>query len=222
MMLKGRNRLGRFTIAVVLAGLGFALAGVGAASAAPSAPSAAAKLAQALVFDVNGPWTDNGSAKPVFTVVNNTVVIDMSYAHRPNAVGTVIDTSSILVTFPDADTYIGTFLTPSYLRWSNGSVWQKVYTGPTQIDLNETWSDGLRLQHISQVNGFLTVDMSQSHRPNAVGFVVNASTIRVSFPDDAAYTGTLLTPDIIRWSNGSQWQISVDQSPGNPDCLVLC
>lgn len=133
-------------------------------------------------------------------------MIDKCYAHRPNAVGTVIDTSSILVTFPDADTCIGTFLTPGYLRWSNGSVWQ-VYVGPTQIDLNATWSDGLRLQHISQVNGYLTVDMSQPHRPNAVGFAVNASTIRVSFPDAAAYTGTLPTPDIIRWSNGSQWQV---------------
>ena len=130
------------------------------ATAAPSPAShssGAARPAALLPFDINGPWTDNGSAKPVITTAAGAVVIDMSYAHRPTASGSVLDASSILVNFPDAGPYIGTFVGPAVLRWSNGSIWQKVYTGPTAIDLNDNWTDGLTDQHVSDTNGFIKV-----------------------------------------------------------------
>jgi hypothetical protein len=212
------SRLRRFMTAVLLTGVGLGFAVAGASNA--SAATGGGATTNALAFDVNGLWTDNGSAKPVFTVVNNTVVIDMSFAHRPNATGSVISATSILVTFPDADTYIGTFQTPGFLRWSNGATWQKVYTGPTVIDLNTTWTDGQTRHHITQVNGLLTVNMAESHRPNGVGFAVNATTIQVTFPGDGTYSATLQAPDFVTWSNGSQWREWVDTSPGNPQCLV--
>jgi hypothetical protein len=80
---------------------------------------------------------------------------------------------------------------------------------------------------VTQSNGLIKVNMSSSNRPNAFGFAVSASTIRVTFPDDTVYTGTTLqAPDVIVWSNGSSWHIE-DSEPGggNPGCLqarILC
>jgi len=215
-------RFTRFMTAVVLTGLtvGSALGAANTASAAGSTSSNAAGATATLASNVNGPWTDNGVAKPVITVAGNRVVIDMSYARRPNGVGTVLDASSIIVTFPDADTYIGTFLSPTVLRWNNGAQWQKVYPGATVIGLNTTWTNGITRQRITQANGFLTVNMSESRRPNAAGYAVNASTIRVTFPDQGTFTGTLQVPNVIKWSNNTQWHESIDESPGNPNCFL--
>jgi hypothetical protein len=221
-----RKRLGLLTIAGLLAGFGLVFAASGA-GAAPATASGGATT-QALQYSVNGTWTDDGRAKPKITVVSNTVLIDMSYAHRPNATGTVIDASSILVTFPDLpNTYIGTFYGPGYLAWSNGSAWQKPYTGATTIGLNENWTDGWAPPgRISETAGFLSVDLTQARRPRAYGYVVDSSTIRVTFPDAATITGTLVAaPDggLIQWSNTTQWHVWVDPGgPGNPECLILC
>ena len=153
----------RLLLAMILAGGGLVAAATGANAAAP-APGPT-RTSAALAFDINGPWTDDGRSKPVIASAGNVVVIDMSFAHRPTATGAVIDASSIVVTFPDAGTYIGTFGGPTVLRWSNGSTWQKVFTGPTVIDLNDNWSG----QHISQVDGFVKITMSALHRPDATG-----------------------------------------------------
>jgi len=215
----------RFITAAVVTGVAL-VAPVAATSAAAAAPARSGTAAgAALAFNVNGPWTDNGSAKPVITAVSNVLVIDMSYAHRPTATGTVIDASSILVTFPDTGAVIGTFVAPTVLQWSNGSVWQKVYTAPMVIDLNDNWTDGLSSHHITQVNGFITVNMSADHRPNATGFAVGPARFLVSFPDDRnTGSATLQAPDVITWSNGSQWR-PVPPPPPNPQCLqarILC
>jgi hypothetical protein len=214
---------------VALTGLGLVATATGAA--ATSAPAAFASgaigAAAPLSFDINGPWTDNGSAKPVITAAGDELVIDMSYAHRPTASGHVIDASSIFVTFPDAGPFIGIFLSPTAIRWSNGSVWQKVFTGPTVIDLNDNWTDGLTDQHISQVNGFFAINMSHTHRPNAVGFAVSPTRFQVSFPDDpntpfaTLQQGSDPMLDRITWSNGSHWRRE-EPPPGNPQCLLLC
>ncbi len=133
----------RLLLALLLAGGGLATTATGAYAAAP-APGPARATA-ALSFDINGPWTDDGRSKPVIASAGNVVVIDMSFAHRPTATGAVIDASSIVVTFPDAGTFIGTLGGPTSLRWSNGSTWHKVFTGPTVIDLNDNWSGGLHI-----------------------------------------------------------------------------
>jgi hypothetical protein len=201
------------------------------ASAAPKPVTPTARAAALLPFNIDGPWTDNGSAKPIISSAGGVVLIDMSYAHRPTASGSVLDASSILMTFPDAGPYIGTFLSPTVLRWSNGSIWQKVYTGPTVINVNDNWTDGLTDQQVSAVNGFIAVNMSATHRPNATGFMVGPGLFNVSFPDDRNTTfATIragLRPDLdrITWSNGSQWRREI-AGQGPPGCLqpgtVLC
>jgi hypothetical protein len=54
------------------------------------------------------------------------LTVDMSAFGRPTAHGTVVDGSSITVTFPDDKTYTGQLQSPNKIRWSNGSVWTKV------------------------------------------------------------------------------------------------
>jgi hypothetical protein len=77
----------------------------------------------------------------------------------------------------------------------------------TVIDLNGRWTDGSpRSAVISAAFTSLTVDMSAYHRPAAHGSIVDGSTITVTFPDDATYTGKLQPPNLIRWSNGSAWR----------------
>jgi hypothetical protein len=192
---------------------------------AAALPATAVKASSTLQFDINGPWTDNGSAKPVITNVSSVLVIDMSYADRPNATGSVIDaSSSILVTFPDDNTYIGTFVTPTLLAWSNGSTWRKVYRDPMLFVLRDDWTDGRTNHLIRDANGFITVGMSSVRRPDAPAFAVDPGTFVVSFPDDPNTTSATLHPaltpagaDVITWSNGSQWQ-RAPAPPGNPGC----
>jgi hypothetical protein len=216
------TRPGRFLAAAVLASAGLVVAATGAAAAAAAPPST--PTTAALPFDISGSWTDNGTAKPKITSVGNAVVIDMSYAHRPSASGAVIDASSILVTFPDAGTYIGTFSSPTFLRWSNGSTWQKVYTGTMVFDLNANWTQGPTDQHIAEAGGYITITMTALHRPNAPGFAVGPARFVINFPDDPGTPFATLAPgdpDRVTWSNGSQWWRE-PLPPGNPQCLILC
>lgn len=52
----------------------------------------------------------------------------------------------------------------------------------------------------------ILVNMSAFKRPNATGRVTGPSTIEVTFPDDATYTGTLDGQGTLSWSNGTVWQ----------------
>jgi hypothetical protein len=74
-----------------------------------------------------------------------------------------------------------------------------------ELELNGGWTDGRRRAVISEDSNSLTIDMSAWHRPAAHGSIVDASTITVTFPDAATYTGHLQPPKTIRWSNGSAW-----------------
>ena len=75
---------------------------------------------------------------------------------------------------------------------------------PKDVHLTGRWTDGSARSAAISVT--VTVDMSAWGRPTAHGSFVDASTIRVTFPDDATYTGTLVAPDLIRWSNNSTWR----------------
>lgn len=76
----------------------------------------------------------------------------------------------------------------------------------TVIDLNGRWSDGtLRFTPITAAFTSLTIDMSAHERPAAHGTIVDASTIKVTFPDAKTYTGTLKLPNKITWSNNTTW-----------------
>jgi len=68
-------------------------------------------------------------------------------------------------------------------------------TIPPVLELNGRWTDGSsRSAVISAAFTALTVDMSAFNRPAANGSIVDASTITVTFPDDATHTGQLLPP----------------------------
>lgn len=123
-------------LAVVLA-TALSAAGTAAADTARSAPAPAVSAAglqtatvvaaaTPLVFDVNGTYTDGGSARPVLSDANDILTVDMSSQGRPTANGVVINSDTILVTFPDAGTFTAKLQAPGTIRWSNGSAWQKL------------------------------------------------------------------------------------------------
>ena len=156
------------------------------------------------VIELNGSWTDGSPRSAVISVKFKSLTIDMSAYNRPAAHGSLVDGSTITVTFPDDKTYTGQLHPPNTIRWSNGSAWTKIIN--TVIDLNGSWTDGSpRRAVISEKNTSLTIDMSDYDRPAAHGSIVNGSTITVTFPDDKTYTGNLQPPNTIRWSNGSAW-----------------
>jgi hypothetical protein len=156
--------------------------------------------------NLNGNWTDGSARNAVISVSRRSFSIDMSAFGRPTANGTIDGFTNITAIFPDDRTYKGQ-LQGNAIRWSNGSQWTKVVN--TVFDLNGTWSDGgLWVAVIFAGPTSLTVDMSDFDRPTAYGEIIDSSTITVTFPDDLAYTGTLIEQGAlgtIRWSNGSTW-----------------
>jgi hypothetical protein len=154
--------------------------------------------------NLNGNWTDGSSRSAAITVTRRSFSIDMSAFGRPTASGTVNGFSNITAKFPDDRSYTGQLSQPKTITWSNGSTWTKVVN--TVFDLNGSWTDGSPwVAIIHEGPSALNVDMSDFDRPAAHGTIVNTSTITVTFPDDRTYTGTLQSPNIIRWSNGSTW-----------------
>jgi hypothetical protein len=62
----------------------------------------------------------------VISDVADILTVDMSSQHRPTASGVVVNSDTILVTFPDDATYGGKLVAPGTIRWSNGSTWRKL------------------------------------------------------------------------------------------------
>ena len=155
-------------------------------------------------INLNGSWTDGSNRNAAISVTRRSFSIDMSAFSRPAAHGTVVGYTAVTATFPDDRTYTGQLTQPRTITWSNGSTWTKIVN--TVFDLNGSWSDGSPwIAVISEGPTSLTVDMSDFDRPTAHGNIINTSTIAVTFPDDQTYTGTLQSPNTIRWSNGSMW-----------------
>ena len=153
--------------------------------------------------DLNGSWTDGSTHSAAISVSRRSFSIDMSAFGRPMANGTIDGYAEITATFPDDKTYKGQ-LVGNTIRWSNGSQWTKIIN--TVFDLNGNWTDGSPwIAVIFEGPVSLTVDMSDFDRPTAQGTIIDSSTITVTFPDDHTYTGTLVSPRTIRWSNGSTW-----------------
>src|SRR5262249_40498586 len=107
-----------------------------------------------MIIDLNGQWSDGGAARPVISVKNNSISIDMSASHRPNALGSLIDSSHISVNFPGDKSYTGAIQQPNTIKWSNNSVWIKVAnTIQTVIDLNGKWASGGVVGPVISVSG---------------------------------------------------------------------
>ncbi len=159
------------------------------------------------VFDLNGIWESGGTPGPVISVSGNAISVNMSAYNRPTATGSVVDSSDITVTFPDASTYTGRLQAPGTIVWSNNSSWTKSSPGLTTVlDLNGTWASGGAAGPVISVTGSsISVDMSAYKRPTATGSILDASDIKVAFPDDTTYTAKLQPPGTILWSNNSAW-----------------
>jgi hypothetical protein len=52
----------------------------------------------------------------------------------------------------------------------------------------------------------IKINMEEFGRPNALGSVINDSTIEVTFPDDRTYTANVEEIRKIKWSNGTVWE----------------
>ena len=113
----------------VMAALGVALVGVAGPASAGSAAaptSTAVAASTPLLFDINGSYTDGGSARPVISDVNDILTVDMSSQSRPNATGVAINSDTILVTFTDDAAFGAKLVAPDTIQWSNGSTWRKL------------------------------------------------------------------------------------------------
>jgi hypothetical protein len=171
--------------------------------------------ARAPAPDISGVWTELGIERPAITVVNDVVLVDMSFARRPDATGTVLDASRILVTFPDAGTFLGLLRTPTFLCWSNGSSWQKVFTDPQIFDLAGSWVDlsSRSVVTIGQRHGCFSLDLG-GPGPHGVAFATGVGTIRATFPGDVRRLGSLAATDRIEWSDGTVWR-RTSPAPGS-------
>lgn len=77
------------------------------------------------VFDLNGAYVVGLPGRPVITNVNDILTVNMSALGRPTATGVVVNSDTIIVTFPDDATYGGKLLAARVIRWSNRSDWYK-------------------------------------------------------------------------------------------------
>jgi hypothetical protein len=78
----------------------------------------------------------------------------------------------------------------------------------TPFNLNGSWNAGAGNTRpvITENGGIISINMSAFGRPTARGGLTDSgSHIAISFPDDQIYTGTLVTPNRINWSNGTSW-----------------
>jgi hypothetical protein len=76
----------------------------------------------------------------------------------------------------------------------------------TVINLNGKWASGGVPGPVITVTGnALTIDMSAYGRPAAKGAILDVSDIWANFQDDNVYTGKLVAPNEIVWSNNSTW-----------------
>jgi hypothetical protein len=121
---------------------------------------------------------------------------------------TVVTAQSVQGTFNEVDSTEGSY-TATYTA---GTVvvqptprFQRAAPGVTVFDLNGRWLPDPG--PVISVDGkAITVDMSRFGRPTATGVVVDATTIRVTFPDGGTFTGQLQPdPDRIIWSNNTVW-----------------
>jgi hypothetical protein len=163
---------------------------------------------------LNGSWASGGIPGPFISVRGNAVSVDMSAYNRPSAAGTVLNNSSITVTFGDDKTYTaklnpGTLPISDEIVWSNGSIWTRTISPlTTLVDLHGHWvaaGTSNPVMNISVTGKSISIVMPAG-RPKARGYVLDFADIFVDFPDDASYTGRLVLPNKIEWSNNSIWQ----------------
>ena len=175
-------------------------------------PTVAGSIVTAV--SLNGSWASGGVTGPFISVSGNAISVDMSAYQRPFAAGSVLDSSNISVTFGDDNTYTaklipGITALSDEILWSNGTIWTRtLFPLTTLVDLNGQWvsaGTSTPVMNISVTDKSISVDMPLG-RPLARGYVLDFADIFVDFPDDAGFTGQLVLPNTIQWSNNSTWQ----------------
>jgi hypothetical protein len=82
------------------------------------------------------------------------------------------------------------------------------------VDLNGAWADASNVTPYiyfyadsQYASGYtIRVDLSLVNRPDGFGYMVDANTIAIVFPDDRDYTGKIENNGrTIRWSNNTVW-----------------
>jgi hypothetical protein len=127
----------------------------------------------------------------------------------PFATGKILSPTQIEVNFPAAGTfietpgtYIGTLNDQGKISWNNGKEWEA-------ITFYGSWFyEGKRGPSISKARANsedLKINMTAYRRPPATGYKTSASQAIFEFPDDATHTATLVSPNCIKWSNGTIW-----------------
>lgn len=171
-MRASRPRAVGLVVGLMLTAL-FATAVGASAQSAPVPTRAATTAATPLLSDINGTYSDGGSARPVISNVNDILTVDMSSQRRPTATGIVINSDTILVTFPDDTTYTAKLQAPSTIRWSNGSTWQKTTLVP---DVRGNSVSGAR--SILNSSGFVVGTVTHSSTGRATTSELSAGRIR--------------------------------------------
>lgn len=176
--------LGALTAAVAIGAS--LLTGVSQANATPTAVETKANIST--VFDINGVYSDYGSARPRITRSGNLFTIDMSTnGGRPTAHGTIIDSDTIMVSFrrPD-ETIYAELIAPRTIRWSNNSSWVKATAVPNvrgmdlsqaiEVLKNAGFGVGTITYRPDRICNYIGLVMSQSPHagsPEAPGTRVN-------------------------------------------------
>jgi hypothetical protein len=170
MNLNFRRICGTASAAAVLMGTGvLAVAAPASAQSARPWPGSVATAQIATVFDLNGIFTDGGSARPRITNVSNVLTVDMSSQNRPTAVGLVLSTNQIVVTFPDVNwSFHGTLVPPGRIVWDNNTDWVKLPYVPSVINMPAT-----RAGQVLQAAGFTAKTVLGHRCGNAPPLVVS-------------------------------------------------
>jgi PASTA domain len=122
-----RRICGIASTAAVLMGAGAAaVATPASAQSAQVWPHAVVTVRTKTAFELNGVYSDGGTARPRIRDDDDSLMVDMSSQNRPLAKGSVVSKTQILVVFPDEAPHFGTLLTSGFIVWDNGSVWQKL------------------------------------------------------------------------------------------------
>lgn len=147
--------------------------------------------------DLSGTWAD-GKAQIEQSEENITV----NMKGRGDFTGKFISAYKIDVTF-DSECCTGDIYSKDKIYWSNETVWKKksaLLYKPK--DLTGTWANGKAI--IEQTGNQLEVRMPGRH--TFQGSYISANKIKVDFTDDRpCCTGTVVSADRIKWSNGSVW-----------------
>ena len=79
------------------------------------------------LFDLNGNWTDPWTPGQFITVTFPSISITRSVVNRADAYGSIVNCSTLSVTFPPDDAPLtGTLQAPNLIQWSNGTTWTKL------------------------------------------------------------------------------------------------